>query len=760
MGPEQHRSTGGLYDIDIDAPEAWTVTTGSMKTVLAQVDDGVDYTNPDVYLNIWLNQSEVPAAMRASVIDTDGDGLTTFRDLNDAANAALVNDLNGTGYIDGGDLLLDSRWANSVDDDGNGRVDDLVGWDFVDDDNDPRPVAPDGHGTGMAQWIGAIPNNGIGKVGVNRFISIMPVRIRQGDVTTVNFATQAVGVDYAVAEGAAISAVWGHSTNFSQDIYNAIDRARAAGHLVVAPVGNEGTASDVTPRYPASFNLDNIIAVTSFNASDGKDPSWNWGLNSVDLASPTAPNGGTSGGAAHVAAVAALLETVHPDWNYQQLKDRILSTVEPSAAFVGKTVTGGRLNAARALAETSISISDPTIIEGHSGTTQVTFTITRFGDTTGDVLLNWSTADGTATSGSDYAPASGQILFPMGGTNSQAVSVQVIGDSVVESKETFYVKLSLASGSALLADTDGQATIRDNDGPIFYVVDDGSPDKTYEYNSLGAAELPHSLGPGNSIPRGAASTAAGDRLWVADSDKNVYVYDSIGSLVGSWTAGSLSWRARVEGVATDGTDVWIVDADSDKVFRYAGAASRISGGQSASNSFRLNSGNKNPKDIVTDGVHLWVVDDSTTDKVFKYTLAGSLVGSWTITSGGGSPTGITLDLTNFSDLWIVDNASDRVYQYTAAASRSAGSQSPAASFALAAGNTNPQGIADPPAAAVEGPNVSTARIPATRRPAVTRLDAIDLLFSQNDESLSGRQRLVWLAIDQSSIRRFGTCSKS
>ena len=102
-------------------------------------------------------------------------------------------------------------------------------------------------------------------------------------------------------------------------------------------------------------------------------------------------------------------------------------------------------------------------------------------------------------------------------------------------------------------------------------------------------------------------------------------------------------NATVEGIATNGTDVWIVDAQQDKVFRYTGAASRLSGSQNAASSFNLNGSNTSPKDIVTDGTNLWVVNDSTTDKVFKYTLSGSLVGSWTITGAGSSPTGITLD---------------------------------------------------------------------------------------------------------------------
>ncbi|MEX2027208.1 MAG: hypothetical protein WEH44_07900, partial [Pirellulaceae bacterium] len=122
-----------------------------------------------------------------------------------------------------------------------------------------------------------------------------------------------------------------------------------------------------------------------------------------------------------------------------------------------------------------------------------------------------------------------------------------------------------------------------------------------------------------------------------------------------------------------------------------------SGSQNAASSFSLNSGNRNPSDIVTDGVHLWVLNNTTTDKVFKYTLAGSLVGSWTIsTSGASAPTGITLDPASPSHLWIVDSGTDRVYQYDNAVGLTSGSLAASTSFALAAGNTNPQGIADPP----------------------------------------------------------------
>ncbi|MHB8974465.1 MAG: NHL repeat-containing protein [Pirellulaceae bacterium] len=232
----------------------------------------------------------------------------------------------------------------------------------------------------------------------------------------------------------------------------------------------------------------------------------------------------------------------------------------------------------------------------------------------------------------------------------------------------------------------------------FYVVDDNSANKTFEYSATGGLVESYNLNTGNTAPRGAASNELGDKTWVVDANRKVYVYNDRGTLLGSWTAGTLSNKAVVEGIATNGTDVWIVDAYSKKVYKYAGGAALLSGSPNATSSFSLNSANTSPRDIVTDGVSLWVVNDSTSDKVFKYTTTGSLVGSWTIYYSGGSPTGITLDPSNLSqDLWIVDNGTDKVYQYTNGRGVSSGSLLATNIFALAPGNTNPQGIADPPA---------------------------------------------------------------
>jgi hypothetical protein len=125
---------------------------------------------------------------------------------------------------------------------------------------------------------------------------------------------------------------------------------------------------------------------------------------------------------------------------------------------------------------------------------------------------------------------------------------------------------------------------------------------------------------------------------------------------------------------------------------------------------------------------LWVVNDAAQDKVFKYTLSGALVGSWTMTGGGGAPTGITLDPAAPSHLWIVDNNTDRVYQYDNAVGRTSGSQAASTSFALAAGNTNPQGIADPPS-----PSSGAAK-------AVTQDTALLGLLGESDWLAPGRRK--------------------
>ncbi len=341
---------------------------------------------------------------------------------------------------------------------------------------------------------------------------------------------------------------------------------------------------------------------------------------------------------------------------------------------------------------------------GRYGTaSQEAFTITLDYASAIPVTVSYSTADGSAIAVSDYKPVTSGTVYFAPGETSKTILIQTLDDTTTELTETFTVNLSNPVG-ATIAVGQGIGSIIDND-PFtkFYVVNDASTDRTYEYGETGASVENYALAGGNTAPRGAVSTAAGAKVWVVDANKSVYAYDTSGALQGSWAAGGLQSTAQLEGIATNGTDVWLVDNKTDKVYRYANAASLTNGSPVATSSFSLNSSNTSPKDIVTDGSYLWVVNDSSTDKVFKYTIGGTYVGSWTIsTSGASSPTGITLDPSNPSAIWIVDSRTAKVYQYDNAVGLTSGSKSANSSWALAAGNTNPQGIADPPPPAVLG----------------------------------------------------------
>jgi hypothetical protein len=340
--------------------------------------------------------------------------------------------------------------------------------------------------------------------------------------------------------------------------------------------------------------------------------------------------------------------------------------------------------------------------------------------------------------GTDYTPTSGTLTFPAGVT-SETVSVPITTVATGGPTKTFTLNLSNPV-NATIADGVGIGSIL-NRMTKFFVADGGTP-KTYQYGSGGTSEEIFPQLSGDSAPRGVATNAAGTTVWVVDANKNVYVYRNHGVLQGSWSAGGLSSSATLTGIATNGTDVWLVDSSSDKVYKYTGAATRLSGSQNAASSFKLaagKNGDPNPQDIVADGTTFWVVD-GTALKVFKYTLSGSLLGSWGIDPADAHPTGIAVNLSNATDVWIADNGTDKVYQYVGAAGRTSGSQAAAATFALNPYDTNPQGIADPPTYLVQTPAAapppliqpsaaasnagsSAGPSPLTSVPSLTSLDA-------------------------------------
>ncbi len=225
----------GVPGIDIGAQDAWDQRTSCEGVTVAVIDSGVNYAHEDLAASMWSNPNEVA--------------------------------------------------ANGLDDDGNGYVDDVRGWDFVQGDNDP--FDPYGHGTAVAGLIGAAGNNSIGVTGVCWQARIMPLRVlnESGYGSTGNIVA---AVQYAVANGARVINMSLVSLEGSNGdlLYQALDAARAAGVLVVTAAGNQGADTDQTPVYPAGYDLENIISVTAVD-NRGELPAFaNRGASSVDLAAP------------------------------------------------------------------------------------------------------------------------------------------------------------------------------------------------------------------------------------------------------------------------------------------------------------------------------------------------------------------------------------------------------------------------------------------------------------------------------------------
>jgi subtilisin family serine protease len=303
--------TGGTADADIDAVEAWDTFTGSHDVVVAVIDTGVDYNHVDLVDNRWVNEGEIP--------------------------------------------------GNGVDDDGNGYIDDVYGYDFAYDDGDPMDVQS--HGTHCSGTIGGVGNNSIGVAGVSHAVRIMAVKFL--DDSGSGSTDDAIdSVIYAVDNGAQIlSNSWGCYPGYcySQALENAIRYAHDHNVLFVAAAGNDNNNNDVTPTYPASYDVPNVLAVAATNHNDGKAGFSSYGLTTVDLGAPgvsilsTVPgNGyssfnGTSMATPHVSGAAALLKGYNPSLSALELKSIIMDSVDPVASMNGKTVTGGRLNINNAL---------------------------------------------------------------------------------------------------------------------------------------------------------------------------------------------------------------------------------------------------------------------------------------------------------------------------------------------------------------------------------------------------------------------------
>jgi subtilisin family serine protease len=372
------------------AEEAWVHTTGDSRAIVGHIDSGIDYTHPDLHRNIWVNQGEIPPHLQGKFRDTDKDGLITFYDLNSRWNRPLVTDVNGNGYIDAGDLLApveQGGWADGLDNSRNGYVDDIIGWDFANNDNDP--MDRDGHGTHTAGTIGAMGDNGIGVTGVAWKVSMIALKVFPDSGDTASSTHIAAAIRYAADAGAQVTnASWG-AYGTSRLIRDAITYAGSKGNVFVAAAGNDGVNNDTSSRrtYPASFDLPNIISVAASNR-DGRITSWsNYGRSSVDLAAPgaeilsTSLRGryawlsGTSMAVPHVTGTIALLVASNLNLTMAEIQAKIFNGVQKISAMSSRTRLGGELH----LSNTMVASRRlPPTIDDNSSDTDLFFPLRPF----------------------------------------------------------------------------------------------------------------------------------------------------------------------------------------------------------------------------------------------------------------------------------------------------------------------------------------------------------------------------------------------
>ncbi|HZN02692.1 MAG TPA: S8 family peptidase [Candidatus Polarisedimenticolia bacterium] len=379
---------GGSAGSDIDATGAWDVSIGGALVVVAIMDSGIDLDHPDLAPNLWTNPDEIA--------------------------------------------------GNLVDDDGNGLVDDVHGWDFVNHDDEPRD--DNGHGTHVAGIVAAAGDNGLGIAGVAWRASLMPVKFL--DATGAGDTAGAIqAIDYAARMGARIiNASWGGG-GFSMAMLESIRDAGLHEVLFVAAAGNDGHDSDIVPAFPAGFDTPNVIAVAATDRHDRLAPFSNHGATTVDIAAPgvqimsALPGGfygqssGTSMATPHVSGVAALILGFAPGMGAGPLRRRILEHAEPVAALAGLVAVGGRVNALRCLLDADTTppgpIADLRVVEPLSDGVVLAWTDT--GDDSGggaaatyDLKVSEEPFDVAGFEGAPRFPVPGPPL-PAGSSQTQEV---------------------------------------------------------------------------------------------------------------------------------------------------------------------------------------------------------------------------------------------------------------------------------------------------------------------------------------------------
>lgn len=325
-----------------DAGRAWSVSRGSKEIIVAVIDTGADVKHEDLKSNIWKNPGETG-------LDSKG------RD----------------------------KATNGIDDDKNGFVDDVSGWNFVSNDNDLTDNH--GHGTHIAGIIGAEAGNNKGISGIAPEVSLMILKYYDPKKpNTDNLKNTVAAIKYAVNKGAHIINYSGGGLEFSKDEFEAIASAQKKGILFVGAAGNERSNSDKFHYYPADYQLDNIISVTAIDPSTEVLSSSNYGVETVHIAAPgqnilsTLPGNnyggmtGTSQATAFVSGAGVLIMAKIPSYKNQasEVKKYILSTGDATTSLASKTRTSRQLNLFKCLTVLDQDITASGIVMADPGKTK------------------------------------------------------------------------------------------------------------------------------------------------------------------------------------------------------------------------------------------------------------------------------------------------------------------------------------------------------------------------------------------------------
>jgi len=404
---ENTGQTGGIVDADIDADAAWVHTQGDPAVVIAVIDTGVDLDHPDLAGRLWINPGEIP--------------------------------------------------GNGVDDDQNGYIDDVNGWDFSASDNSPDDDY--GHGTAVA-GMAAAGLNGVGTVGVAPQVTIMPLRACSPGCP---ISTLVAAVAYARNNGAdIINMSLGGTGPYFEPLRDEIASSPAV--VVTAAAGNTASNTDPNPFFPAGFDLPNILSVASTDDSDQLSDFSSYGAVTVDLAAPgdsvltTSIGGwanasGTSFSAPLVAGVAGLVLSLRPGSPPEEVIDLILVGVDSLPSLAGKTATGGRLNAGT------------TVFEATGPVPSITFS------TSSSTVPSTVTLDGT----SSYDPAGSLVGYRWSIDGEIISTVTTVHIDVLDS-DPHVVTLDLVdddglTGTAeLILDLNGRPTVHVNVSPTLGVA--------------------------------------------------------------------------------------------------------------------------------------------------------------------------------------------------------------------------------------------------------------------------------------------------